>query len=385
MTLALSGNGDLSLNSLQIGGSYITPYAFRNRIINGSMVIDQRNSGAAVTLNGANQFTVDRWRTGQLSGTWGSGVFSAQQVVDAPPGFYYSLKITTTTADTSGTAGDAYIIVQAIENNLILDLGFGTANAIPTTLSFWLKASIAGTYTGTVQSVGATQAYTYPFEVNITNANTWQYFSIPISAFSTINAATAVNAGGLGLVFDLGSGSNFYSSSFNTWQPNMYSTNSSAVKLVANANASLQITGVQLEAGPVSTPFENIPINMLLDQCMRYYYRITTSNSNSTYQRLGTGIAVSSTIFYITFNFRVLMRDLPTIGYSALSDFGWYNGLYNNAASSAVTSPTAISLDDETNQSATYQFTSTGLTAGQAVELSATNNKTAYIDFTAEI
>ena len=65
-------NADLMTTSDGVSSSGL--YGFKNRIINGAMVIDQRNAGASVTpSNGA--YTLDRWS----AFTNGAGVYTVGQ------------------------------------------------------------------------------------------------------------------------------------------------------------------------------------------------------------------------------------------------------------------------------------------------------------------
>ena len=60
-----------------------SPFGFKNRIINGGMVIDQRNGGSSGTSSG---YTVDRWSylpTQSSKGTWQRNAGS----VTPPAGF----------------------------------------------------------------------------------------------------------------------------------------------------------------------------------------------------------------------------------------------------------------------------------------------------------
>ena len=68
-------------------------------MINGNMLIDQRNRGSAITPTSDQTFTVDRFKA-RLNN---ASKYSAQQVADAPSGFYNSLKITSAAATTVGT------------------------------------------------------------------------------------------------------------------------------------------------------------------------------------------------------------------------------------------------------------------------------------------
>jgi predicted secreted protein len=122
-------------NIVELGANF---NGFKNRIINGAMVIDQRNAGASVTVNsGNNYYAVDRF-TAQGQST--DGVFTVQQVSDAPNGFTNSLKVTVTTADSSIGSTQFYLMSQRIEGYNVSDLGFGAAGASTVTLSFWAKA-----------------------------------------------------------------------------------------------------------------------------------------------------------------------------------------------------------------------------------------------------
>ena len=135
---------DQTLNgNVSVTGTLSTPntFGFKNRIINGGMVIDQRNAGAAISVNSAG-FPVDRFYVAANV----SGVISAQRSSTAPQGFTNSTSLTVTTARASIAAGDVYGYRQIIEGYNTADLGWGTANAQSVTLSFWVRSSITGTY-----------------------------------------------------------------------------------------------------------------------------------------------------------------------------------------------------------------------------------------------
>ena len=69
---------------------YLVPVTgFKNKIINGSMTIDQRNAGASVTPTSNFTYTLDRWVAGLIQ----SSKFSVQQSSVAPAGFSNSLLI----------------------------------------------------------------------------------------------------------------------------------------------------------------------------------------------------------------------------------------------------------------------------------------------------
>jgi hypothetical protein len=127
----------------------------KNRIINGAMVIDQRNAGASITpLTSGSWYATDRF---QLTVTQ-SSKFTSQQSSTAPTGFNNSVLITSSSAYSIGS-GDYFLFNQLIEGLNFADFGWGTASAVPATMSFWVRASITGTYSVQIQSGSATYVY----------------------------------------------------------------------------------------------------------------------------------------------------------------------------------------------------------------------------------
>jgi hypothetical protein len=252
-------------NTATING--MTPTAdslqgFRNRLINPGMVIDQRNAGASVTLTG---YCLDRWN----GNTNGAGVVSAQRVTDAPVGFSNSLRLTVTTVDSS-VAGDDYAqLLQIIEGFNAADLGWGTANAQPVTISFWVKASATGSYGFSLRSSNAGVSYPSNFTVNA--ANTWEQKIITVPG-ATTGTWNTDNTGWGYVTFAPYQGPTSQGTA-NTWA----SGNLRAATGITNTwpntlSATFQVTGVQLEAGSVATPFERRPYGTELALCQRYYF-----------------------------------------------------------------------------------------------------------------
>lgn len=250
------------------GGQAGDALMFRNRILNGAMVIDQRNSGA--TVANANGYVVDRFFNGYFGGT--TGRFSAQRSTTAPAGFSNSLLLTTTTAQASLGANDGLGIIQHIEGFNVSDLAFGTANAQTVTVSFWIRSSQTGTL-GVILANSAANR-TYGALVTINSANTFEYKTVTIPGDITGTWATD-NTAGISLFVGLGGGSSRTISA--GWSTGLGGSNPGAVtgqtiNLVAVNGATLYITGVQLEAGPTATPFERRPYSVEEQMCFRYYY-----------------------------------------------------------------------------------------------------------------
>ena len=129
--------------------------SFRNRIINGNMVISQRNGTTAVN-NSNNTYCLDRW----VMETGLDNKFSAGQYTNAPTGFSNSLGISSNSAY-SVPAGEYYGVAQKIEGFNTADLGWGTASAKTVTLSFWVYSSLTGTFAGSILNSALNRSYVF--------------------------------------------------------------------------------------------------------------------------------------------------------------------------------------------------------------------------------
>jgi hypothetical protein len=274
----------------------------RNRIINGAMVIDQRNAGASFTptSTGALTYGLDRW------GTFGSQAskFSVQQnagSVTPPEGFTNYLGITSLSAYTVGAA-ENFIVQQEIEGFNIADLGWGTANAKTVTLSFWVRSSLIGTFGGALRNSGNNRSY--PYSYTISAADTWEQKSVTIAGDTTGTWLTN-NGRGIRLAFSLGAGSTI-SGTAGAWAGSNFVSATGATSVVGTDDATFYITGVQLEKGTQATSFEYRQYQQELALCQRYYQIIGDSSSNSVGYATDTSAAAQS--MYITISYPVAMR-----------------------------------------------------------------------------
>jgi hypothetical protein len=279
--------------------------SFKNRIINGDMTIDQRNAGASVAIGDV--FPVDRWNCYEN----GSMAFTGQRSTTAPAGFSNSLLITTTTAASPASSSRSQI-AQVIEGFNIADLGWGTANASPVTVSFWVRSSLTGQFGGSVMNYAATRSY--PFSFTISSANTFEYKTITIPGDTTGTWLTN-NSGGLILQFDLGMGSDLLGTA-GAWTGADKRGATGDVKLSETLGATYYITGVQLEKGTVATSFDYLPYTTELQLCQRYYFQ-TIADANGVTSPFSSVIRATANTASITQNFPVAMRTLPSITFVA--------------------------------------------------------------------
>jgi len=331
---------------------------FKNRIINGEMVIDQRNAGASVTVNSTGQaFPVDRFfGTGQSS----DGVFTLQQSSTVPAGFAKSVVATVTTADASIGASQNYLFRQRIEGYNIADFNWGSADARPVTLSFWVRSSLTGTFGGTLHNSAGDRFY--PYSYTISTANTWEQKTITLAGDTT---GTWLTTDGIGLnvIWSLGTGSTLLAPS-SAWTATTYTGFTGQTNLIGTNGATFFITGVQLEKGSTATSFDYRPFGTEFMLCQRYYQQITHAGSTITYI---IGPAYDSTnIFNMSvYSLPVTMRSAPT--FSTAGTFILADGLGNNPTVNTLTL-SSMSMPN----SFTASIVSSGMTTGRVYFLLST-------------
>ena len=265
-------------------------YGFKNRIINGSFVLDQRNAGASITPANV-AYTLDRWAVYQTT----ASKFTVQQnagSITPPAGFTKYLGCTSSSAY-SVTSGDIFGIYQLIEGNNVLDLAWGTANAKTVTLSFLVYSSLTGTFGGVLTNNSQTRSY--PFTYSIPVANTWTTISITIAGDTTGTWETGTSIG-INVILSIGSGST-RNGTAGAWSGSAYYSATGTTSVVGTNGATFYITGVQLEKGSTATSFDYRPYGTEYDLCRRYFEQWNFSNTGSATvnQYIGLGQGYSST------------------------------------------------------------------------------------------
>jgi hypothetical protein len=334
------------IGNINAGGGGVN----RNLIINGNMVCSQR--GTSFPNVTSSQFCLDRFSVDVSGG----GAFNVTQDTSAPEGFEKSLKLEVNTADSSIAAGDAYRVTQAVEgqNTAQVELGASTAKAMA--LSFYVKSSVTGTY-----GVGlANNAETENFvaEYTISSANTWEKKTINIP-IRTSGTWLTDNSVGIGVRWDLGSGTNFNGTAgqWQTTSSKVYRT-SSCVNLIATGSATWFLSGVQLEVGQNPTSFEHEPFERTLHKCKRYYQKVTTGENNGP---IALASAFNSSQVSVPIPLRPEMRATPAVDVESGSNF------YRFTANADNTDMNDIAFDIGTRQAVIVAKGSlSGLTGGHA-------------------
>ena len=314
----------------------------RNVIINGAMQVAQRGTSTA-SITSSGYYTADRMvfiPSGM--GTWTNTIEN-----DAPTGsgLRKSFKVLCTTADASPVASDFLFLQQNLEGQNVQQFLKGTSSAKQFALSFWVKSNVTGTYT--IELFDNDNGRQVAASYTISASGTWEKKTIIFPA-DTTGAFDNDNNSSLSCNFWLGSGTNFTSGTLNTtWNANTNANRAVGVtNLAAATNNYWQITGVQLEAGAVATPFEFEDYGITLQKCKRYYHREGDSNYHY-YIPLTDWVSGQG---YGSFRMPVEMRTAPTLSYSSLSNFSVY-------AASTTGTPTAMSEWVAGQSSGKMQFT----------------------------
>lgn len=328
--MAITLDGTTGITTPTYGGAVTAEYSvpvtsFKNRIINGAMVIDQRNAGAAQNNLAAGWvYTVDRWEVYSNN----SSRFNSQQnkgAVTPPTGFKNYLGVSVNTGYSVG-ASDYNILAQPIEGFNTADLGFGASGASTVTLSFWVYTSVTGTHSGFLANSSLTTAY--PFTFTVSSANTWTQISVTITGSTSGTWVGATNGIGMYVGFNLGNGSNFQGTA-NAWNSSAQIQPTGSVSVVATSSATFYITGVQLEKGSAATSFDYRDYGRELEMCYRYF-RKTTGTSNGEPSFYGYG-SVTANAGGTSITFPVPMRATPTVSYTGTFTKSGFSAINTNA------------------------------------------------------
>ena len=353
---------------------------FRNMITNGDMQISQRATSFASMGNGDTQFTLDRFGWYE-EGDHGAAEITITQDTDVPTGqgFAKSLKAVCATVDTSIDAGTIAYVSQKFEGQFLQHLAKGTSSAKSTTLSFWCKSNLTGTFTISVIDQDNTRMFSTSYSP--ASANTWEKFIINIPA-DTTGALDNDNASSYRINWNLQAGTNKSNGALaSAWEAQAEGDRAvGQTNFYSSTSNNWYITGVQWEVGDQATDFEHLPFDVQLRRCQRYYYRTPDGGSAGTsassgYQHMGNGYMHASTNFIGHFVFPEVMRTAPTcsqVGVRIL-DF------------SGSRTPSNTSFESPSARSVQPQFTISGATQGHGAAFRTFDDVDGYIDADAEL
>ena len=259
----------MAVSRINEAGLNVNQYGNRNVIINGAMNVAQRGTSSTGVGGSSGYFTCDRWK---ITTDATAGRVTMTQESDGPDGFANSIKLATTTADTSIAAGELFILGQSIEAQDLQQLKKGTSAAESVTVSFYVKANASATYVAELFDHDNSRNNTRAFTVG----TDWSRVELTFAA-DTTGALGDDNAAGMTFQIWLHAGSTYSGGTFsdNTWQSvtsaNRYA--GSRTSIFDSTSRTLFITGVQLEVGDTATDFEHRSYGDELQRCLRYYER----------------------------------------------------------------------------------------------------------------
>ena len=299
----------------------------RNLIINGAMQVAQR--GTSSTSAGIN--TVDRWNA--AFGGSGAAVTQSQASLatsDTPYTLGLRNYFRSTVTGTSTATSAYHQILQYVEAQNMAQSGWNlTSTSSFITLSFWVRSSLAGTYTVYLQSKdGTEQVYAHEFSLC---ANTWTKVTKTIPGNSNI---TINNDNGQGLLVNVvahfGTDYTTSGSTTNAWKTSDGAdiTKDYAQNWLNTSGATFDITGVQLEVGSTATPFELESFDDTFNKCLRYYELIGSglylSSTGHTYGMASTPLNSAFSSVWFELRFSEKRTNAPTVAF--VNSFGWSAG-----------------------------------------------------------
>jgi hypothetical protein len=310
----------------QLGSAGVST-GFKNRIINGAMMISQRGTTFSTPASGS--YNLDRWFV-----VWGGAAPASIAQVTGPTGFKNALQITGAASNTSVN------IQQRIEPYNCSDLSGASVT---------IQANIAASTSQTIvwQLLYPTAQDNYTSSTLISSGS-WSATSTATTFSATISNLPSGATNGLVLIIFANGGG-------------------------ALTSGTVTITGVQLEVGTTATNFDYRPYGTELSLCQRYFAQM--NSGPALYTAFSAGQVVNGAVANMYTKYPVTMRSQPTITISGL--------IVNSGGGSFSTTTQTMFAGYDT---ALLQVgPGSGLTVGYGAVMYANNSATAYMSFSAEL
>ena len=342
----------------------------RNIIINGGCLVAQRGS-SSTTTSGYN--VVDRFFT--TASNFDQLAATISQDSESPDGFAKSLKWATTTPETTVDSNESLYIGYKFEGQDLQQLNYGGSSATEFTISFYVKTSITGTYSLTIfrDEPGTDRICTRTYTVPDTN---WHRYTFTVAG-DTSRVIQNDNSSRMRLMFHIAAGSDYTSSTSSTWvnYGSSYFAGGHATNgVVTTDNATFYLTGVQLEVGPVATPFEHRSYQDELMRCYRYFYAHSGQGVNGSTPNPAPDTNINNcscqATTSVSYNIPlpVPMRVVPTL-YSTVTGSTRYRVNSAGANTNSGSNPTINTVLSTHNMVSGAVAGFSGLVAGQAANV----------------
>jgi hypothetical protein len=237
--------------------------------------------------------------------------------------------------------------MHTVEGYNVSHLNYNTSDAVQTTLSFWVKSNVTGTYAFSIETTTSGRYFNTTYTINA--ANTWEYKTISIVG-DTSSSLNSGNGVGLTLSWWLAAPASLKGSGTpDTWVTNASYTSLAdghGVNIAGSTSNEWQITGVQLEVGDTATPFEHRSYGDELARCKRYYEYLEayTAETDSYYAgwRYLDGISF------------VEKRAVPTATVNGL--YAWPNGIGSSSLTIGGTNKFHVQITDTSAANQLYRY-----------------------------
>ena len=361
----------------------------RNIVINGAMMVAQRGTSSTA---GSGYHTIDRYSF-NVGGTDETPTVAQVDVSSGTTpytlGFKKALKITNGNQTGGAGAADYMEIYQYLEDQDISNSGWNfKSSSSYITVSFWIKSSVAQKFTGFfyTNQAGAGDSYMYSYQIdngsggNLT-ADTWTKITHSIPGNSSLSFNND-NTRGLAVGIYQFNGTNYTTSdkAFNAWSAwdSSAKTRDMTSTWYTTNDATLEITGLQLEVGSVATPFEHRSYGYELSRCARYYQKIAEGNQKAIAIAYGYN---GTYLDWVLHNPMGPMRPNPSL--DQVNGTGYYN-YYNSSQGGLGLNSNFIIEHGQICQSNVYFDPEGSVNAGESGYLK-TNNAAAYLAVKAEL
>ena len=355
-----------------------------NMVVNGAMTVAQRGVSFDPQGTGTGEgYTVDRFAWVRREETGSGFTFDATiaQDTDAPSHFDKSLKVVADAAQTLSGSENAMITTK-FEGQTLQQFGWGSSDAKPLTLSFWVKSNKIGTYC--IQTRYNNHSDSGLFEYSVDASSTWEYKTIIIPANTSVSF-NSNNTLEMELMFHLAAGSSDIASASSSTGTAFFRVTSNQVNFFDATSNAWQITGVCLNVGDSAIDFPHESYGETLAKCQRYTYIISgagyTPATDSAYARyfmFGTGSTSAKWLAPLP----VPMRSTPSLITNNFTSSTVQVYSYTDDAAKTLSS---ISLAEGGIYQSQVNFTVSGSGLGDTLTWRWNNSPAAYIGFEAEL
>lgn len=319
-------------------GDLTNKNTIKNIIINGNFNVWQRGTSFSSIGYTADRFSLAKNGSVAINTTQSTSVPTLNE---SNTKSNYSLRMEIATAQPSLGAGDYLLYIYSVEG-----FDYAVIDNKTVTLSFWVKATKTGTNSISFRSGGFNRTYVAEYTINV--ADTWEKKSITLPLNDSANGTWNFdNTLGMDILFCMGVGTTFSTSTLNAWQAGNFLGSTNQVNHADTVTNNFSLAQVQLEIGNVETDFSDLLISETVKLCQRYFCK-SFDLTQTPVQNLGassngvvTQIANVGGASHANLIFPQEMRTSPTITTYGPS---FNNGNWNRSdgGNGAITSVTAI-------------------------------------------